>query len=123
MGRICEWKKPGILLASSPHLRTQPTLTLPQVKESRISYSDSGISDEAELERAVVNRDYPPRISFEVLYAPVPPDNRRSKFVRLKISGSDEGLLEFLCEIYINHPPAMSNGEFGRHFQLQCVCN
>ena len=59
---------------------------------------------------------YPPRISFEMLYARVPADNRRSKFVHLEISGSDEGSLEFLCEIFINHQPEMSNGEFGRHF-------
>ena len=84
-----------------------------QVKESRVSYSESGISDEAELEEAVIDGFYPPRISWEVLYRAVSVGYSNPEFlnVGLEIDGTDEEGMIFLCKIpTVNMSCEASNG-------------
>ena len=81
------------------------------MKESCVSYSESGISDEAELEEAVSIGVYPPRISCEVVYKAVSVEYSRPELVCLEIAGTDKGSMNFLCKISIlNVSCETSNG-------------
>ena len=82
-----------------------------QIEELHVSYSESGISDEAELKEAVKNGVYPPRISWEVLYRAISVGYSSPEFVCLEIAGSDRGVMNFLCKIsIINSSCEASNG-------------
>jgi hypothetical protein len=95
-----------------------------QVKESCVSYSESGISDEAELEEAVSIGVYPPRISCEVVYKAVSVEYSRPELVCLEIAGTDKGSMNFLCKISIlNVSCETSNGFLANGKDQHCAPN